>query len=460
MADLIFHDPSGKRSRRVRLISGLLIALGLLLAAGFFATLALAPRLPVLTLKDPHVLRALHVETAHTLKGHHGWTAIPHPKTLRAGPARPLAVGFYVSWDETSRSSLRAHVDQLDVVSPQWVGLTADGKLDVTKDPEARAIIAAAKTPPSLLPGVYNAKDGVWNGPAADQVVTHRAARTAMIAQLVALAKAQGFAGYVFDFENLSPAGVAAYPSFIAQARAALKPAGREVWVTAPFADDSWPLKALQASADALVLMAYDQHWGTGDAGPPAGQDWFQQHLAERMARLDPARTVVALGAYGYDWTLPTKTQRGQANAVTFTEATQIAHESDAQAAMDPASLNPTYGYSDDAGRMHAVWFLDAVTLHNQIRVADGFRPMGYALWRMGGEDPLTWTLMRHAYGAVNPGGLSDLAPGQGVDFDGTGEVLRVTDIPRAGHRTLGLDAATGLVSTETYDAKIGRAHV
>jgi spore germination protein YaaH len=54
---------------------------------------------------------------------------------------------------------------------------------------------------------------------------------------------------------------------------------------------------------------------------------------------------------------------------------------------MDPASLNPTFGYEDDAGRRHAVWFLDASTLHNQIRVADGFRPMGYALWRMGGED-------------------------------------------------------------------------
>jgi hypothetical protein len=304
MADLIFHDPSGRRSRWVRLVSGLLVALALMVGAGFFATLALAPRMPKLTLKDPHVLRALHVETAHGLKGKHAWTRIPHPRTVSragasVGPARPLAVGFYVSWDETSRASLKAHVDQLDVVSPQWVGLTADGRLDVTKDPEARGIIAAAKSPPSLLPGVYNAKDGVWNGPAADHLLTSARARTAMIAQLVALAQAQGFAGYVFDFENLSPAGVAAYPSFIAQARAALKPTGREVWVTAPFADDSWPLQRLQAAADALVLMAYDQHWGTGDAGPPAGQDWFQAHLADRMSLLDPARTVVALGAYG-----------------------------------------------------------------------------------------------------------------------------------------------------------------
>ena len=44
--DLIFHDPSGRRSRWVRLASGLLIALVLLIGAGFFATLAFAPGCP------------------------------------------------------------------------------------------------------------------------------------------------------------------------------------------------------------------------------------------------------------------------------------------------------------------------------------------------------------------------------------------------------------------------------
>ena len=45
--------------------------------------------------------------------------------------------------------------------------------------------------------------------------------------------------------ENLSDAGERAYPSFIVQARASLKPLGREVWVTTPFADDSFPIKPL-----------------------------------------------------------------------------------------------------------------------------------------------------------------------------------------------------------------------
>lgn len=450
--DLVFHDPSGRRSRRLRLLGGLLVSLVLLVGAGFFATLALAPRLPALTLKDPHSLRALHVETAHRLKGHHAWTAIPHPRrTSAGGPVRPLAVGFYVSWDEASRTSLRAHVEHLDVVSPQWIALQHDGRLDLTRDPEARAILAASKRRPALMPGVFNAREGVWDGPAADRLLTDPARRRALVQSLVRLARTQGYAGYVFDLENLSPAGVAAYPALLAEARAALKPLGREVWVTAPFDDPSWPLPRLQAAADAIVLMAYDQHWSGGEPGPPAAQDWFQRNLAAHMSRLDPARTIVALGAYGYDWTRGAKGAPGSASAVTFAEATQIAHDSGAQAVMDPASLNPTFAYADDAGRRHEVWFLDALTAFNQIRVADAFRPMGYALWRMGGEDPLDWRLLPHVYGAVRPDGLSDLAPGQDVEFDGAGEVLEVTDTPHPGRRTVTADPATGLITSAVY---------
>src|SRR5689334_17130919 len=141
MAGLIFHDPTGRRARRARLTGGLLTTLAAALAAGFFATLAFAPRLPGITLRDPHVLQAMHVETAPKLKGRADWTRIPHPKGQRAdAPARPLSVGFYVSWDENARESLADNVNQLDVVSPQWIALKGtDGDLDITRDDQARA---------------------------------------------------------------------------------------------------------------------------------------------------------------------------------------------------------------------------------------------------------------------------------------------------------------------------------
>src|SRR6476469_5595328 len=132
MSDLIFHDPTGRRARRVRLTGGLLVAFGALMVAAFFATVAFAPRLPQVTLKDPQVLSALHQETAHKLKGKAQWNSIQHPRTRAGagGPARPLSVGFYVSWDESSRESLTDHVNELDVVSPQWVFLSGnDGQL-------------------------------------------------------------------------------------------------------------------------------------------------------------------------------------------------------------------------------------------------------------------------------------------------------------------------------------------
>src|ERR1700742_1096894 len=101
MADLVFHDPTGRRARRVRFVGGLSASFVALLVAGFFATLAFAPRLPTVSLKDPNALTALHVETAHKLKGRSQWNKTPHPRASAAagGPARPLSVGFYVSWD-------------------------------------------------------------------------------------------------------------------------------------------------------------------------------------------------------------------------------------------------------------------------------------------------------------------------------------------------------------------------
>lgn len=464
MSDYIFHDPTGRRARRTGLAGGLLVAFAALMVAAFFATLAFAPRLPALQLRDPRVLTALHQESAHRLKrGRPAWTRIPRPHATAQGRAgapavnpatRPLTVGFYVSWDESSRESLRRHVDSLDVVAPQWIALAGSGgQVTVTPDARAEAIIAGAKHPPSLLPVVHNAKNAVWNGPEADALLLSPTARQRLIAELMTLAKARGYAGYVFDLENLSPKAAAAYPGFLAQAKAAFAPSGRDIWLTAPTDDEAWPLKKLQAAADVIVLMAYDEHYGTGDPGPPAGQDWFQSHVAAAMAELDPAKTIVALGAYGYDWALPSKWDpKGGAGAVTFNEATQTAHDSDAAVAMDEASLNANYGYEDETGRKHAVWFLDAPSMYNQIKVADGFRPLGYGVWRLGSEDPGIWRVLPHAYGQARADGLEAMTPGQDVDFDGAGEVLKVTATPTPGRRTLTLDKATGLISGETYD--------
>ncbi|MBN9319974.1 MAG: glycosyltransferase [Caulobacterales bacterium] len=450
----IFHDPSGKRAQRTNLVSGLLLSFAVLIVAGFFATLAFAPRLPNLALRDPQTLRGLHVETSHKGRhAHHRLTRVAAPRG-GAQTGRPISVGFYVPWDETSRASLHDNIANLDVVSPQWIALKGSaGDVQVTADPQGAALIANAKRPPSVIPLVHNAHDGLSDGPLADALLVNPAARAALIARLKTQAQSRGYAGYLFDFENLSERGLAQYPALLSEARAAFKPLGLEVWVATPVGDDAWPLKALQAASDTVVLMAYDQHYSTGAPGPVAGQPWFETTLAQEMVKLDPARTVVALAAYGYDWTLPDKDHPRQAPAETslFYEAVQSAHDAGADVRMDDDALNPTFGYQDDAGRRHTVWFLDAATVHNEIKTADDYRPRGYALWRMGAEDPAVWRFFRQPYGAASTAGLEAIAPSTGVDFNGTGEVLHVAARPTGGARTIEIDPDDGLISGETY---------
>jgi cellulose synthase/poly-beta-1,6-N-acetylglucosamine synthase-like glycosyltransferase/spore germination protein YaaH len=453
MDEFVFHDPTGRRARRANLGLGLLLAAAALMVAGFFATLAFAPRLPNLALKDPQVRQALHVETAHRLKRSFEWRRVPRPgKVAAGGRAQALSVGFYVTWDPDSRTSLLRHVNQLDVVSPQWILLDGSlGRVAVTSDPQAEAIIAGAKPAPSVLPMVHNYRNDGFDGPLANNLLLNPAAEKALISNLVVLAQQRGYAGYLFDLENLSPAALAHYPDLIAQARAALKSIGREVWVAAPFGDPDWPMQKIATAADTVLLMAYDQHWATGEAGPVAGQEWFEQTLAADMKQLDPQRTVVALGAHGYDWTLKDKTGPGSADTVEFYDATQLAHDADAEISFDDNELNPTFGYEDDNHRKHTVWFLDAATFHNEVKVADAYRPEGYAIWRMGAEDPAVWNYLRQPYGSAKTAGLERIAPSVGVDFDGTGEVLHVASSPTPGQRAIEIDPDTGLISGEDY---------
>ncbi len=454
MTQFVFHDPSGKRARKASFVAGLLLSLTAAVVAGFFATLAFAPHMPNLALKDPFVRSAMRLQMGPRAHGKPAWTRVPRPhKAPSGGALRPLTVAFYADWDATSAASLTAHVEQIDVLAPTWIALKGSlGLVDLTEDQKADAVLAKATHKPAILPVIHNAYDGVWNGKLADDLLVNPAARAALVKNLVSLARSRGYGGYVFDLENLSDRGMAAYPALVAEANKALDPLGREVWVTAAFDDPSAPLSQLQKASDALVLMAYDQHYSTGAPGPAAGQDWFEKNLDQRLSHLDENKTILALGSYGYDWTLKDKTGPGKSDNVTFHEATVAAADSDVKVSMDSNSLNPGFAYLDDAGRDHVVWFLDAATVFNEIKVADDYRPRGYGLWRLGAEDPGVWSVLPHAYGKVSPANLHAIPPTQDVDFDGGGEVLKVIGTPTPGKRSLEIDPDNGLISSEDYD--------
>ena len=138
-----------------------------------------------------------------------------------------------------------------------------------------------------------------------------------------------------------------------------------------PFDNPDWNYKEYAAISDYLMLMAYDEHWATGKPGAISSEKWFETLLAKRMKELDPAKTIVCIGNYGYDWS----NKKKEADEVSFQEAVLSARDSEAKITFDPAAKNPTFSYDEDDGSHHTVWFLDAVTVFNQIKAAANISP-------------------------------------------------------------------------------------
>ena len=92
------------------------------------------------------------------------------PKQLSAIQARsgsrPLTIGFYVTWDDSSYASLEKALPKLDWVVPSWLELTGpDLELKTGVDQKSVALLKAQKQRLSVLPMLQNASDGNWDGP-------------------------------------------------------------------------------------------------------------------------------------------------------------------------------------------------------------------------------------------------------------------------------------------------------
>lgn len=318
---------------------------------------------------------------------------------LARSPSGQEVVAFHVPWDAASAPDLAAHKDRIDVFAPQWVALIApDGTLRVTPDPAAQAVLKSAPGV-AVMPVVSNAHDSIWDTASASAMLVSAPARAKLIARLAALARTRGWAGYVFDFENLTPAGVAAYPAFVAQARKALATDRRKAWVTAFLSADPSVLQPLSKASDRLVLMAYDECWSTSTPGPVAGEDWLEQSLPAKLAGLDAGKAMLAVGTYGYDWPI------GKPATVVGVAAGQaLAAARGAQIAHDPASANAVFRYVDK-GQRHTVWMTDAHTWSYELAAARAAGLKGLAIWRLGLEDPAIWATpaAKAPYGVGNP---------------------------------------------------------
>jgi peptidoglycan-N-acetylglucosamine deacetylase len=406
----------------------------------------------------------LHVNSIHAAKPDSTTLDAAKPDSgamaaERAQP-RPLSIGFYNDFDNTSVDgpsfiSLRDHLSQLDWVIPSGLTLRgADMALNAELDMKALAFVRGARPKMPIMPLLQNVVEGNWDGENLATLLANPEARKARLAEIVALLEANNLQGLTVDLENLPEDAQDNMQAFMKEMADAFRPRGWRIVLCVPFDDPDWNYRVYAQLSDYLLLMAYDEHWETGAPGSIAGQRWFESALSKRMAELDPARTIVAIGGYGYDWS-----GGPNAKAVTFQDAMRTAQESQSPILFDRESANPHFSYVERGGAQHSLWFLDGATAFNEIHAADAYKPAGYALWELGAEDPSIWSVMARDYGASAPDSLSTIKPIAQFHFEGHGGLLSVASEREDGARSIALDPQSGAISDERY-AKLPTSYV
>jgi hypothetical protein len=164
---------SGRRRRWTR--RGLFAALLLLVlaAVGFASTVVSIPAPSPLPLgferRTPLRFRAQVAQLSHGITNLFAGAPKPRPGKVTQ---KPVSVGFYTTWSDSSAPSLVRHIGQLDWVAPTTLAIDKTGKVVEHEDQAFRRIMLGSLRRPLVVDVLQNVVGDDFSG-AATQALFH-----------------------------------------------------------------------------------------------------------------------------------------------------------------------------------------------------------------------------------------------------------------------------------------------
>ena len=327
-----------------------------------------------------------------------GPTDIAPPVVDPAPKKSKIVSGWLANWDMgTGLKSMTDNPGIINELSPFWYELSAEGNIKAANGTgNAHVLSVAREQGQVVIPTIHNN----FEGDRVERLIGNVESRDRLVNEIVNIANQNNYDGIDIDFEAVSPEYRGAFTGFVQVLSEKMHESGKLLSVTvmpktsepgSPYGASSQDYAAIAVSADRVRIMAYDNHYQGGDPGPVAPANWVDELLAFAVTVIPREKIVLGVPSYGYDWA-PTG---GKTNGrgITYEKAMSLANQHQRPVDFDGIAFSPVFTY-DAGGVKHYVWFENAASLSVKLDLVNKYDIGGIAIWRLGREDPGSWSVI------------------------------------------------------------------
>ena len=303
-----------------------------------------------------------------------------------------------LTWDYTYAGHSEDKINQikdikgLDVIIPTWFSIR-NGNGDMIDRGNQNYI----KKYKDLGIDVWAYLDNSFDPNITHEALSNENTRKKVINKTLELCKKYGMKGINIDFEHTKIDDRDYITDFVREFRQA---AGDDFIMTvdvtpqisADVTKEPYDRKALAEIADYMVVMAYDQHWGSSDkAGSVAQYKWVEGSVNVLFRNIPNKKMILGVPLYTRLW----KEAGGKVTSKTISmdEVARIIAAKGLKPVWDKESQQNYIEYQENNAD-YKIWIEDANSLEKKVSLVNKYNLAGVGSWRLGFETPNIWDVI------------------------------------------------------------------
>lgn len=288
----------------------------------------------------------------------------------------------------------------VNVVSPTWFSLSSnDGTI------KNLATLEYSKWAKSKGYQVWGLFSNSFNPSLTHEALKDFQTRQKMITELLHYSQIYQLQGINFDIENVNSEDGPLVTQFMREAVPYLHEAGLVVSMDITFAVDlsNWSTfyerKKLAKIADYLIVMAYDEHWGSSQIpGSVASLPWVEKNLQNLLTVVPNEQLILGVPLYTRLWKeqmMADGTKNVSSKALSMDKAKAWIGEKRLKPSYNPASgQNYVEYYDATEDTTYKIWLEDETSLKKRSELTTKYHLAGIASWSRTFGDQTAWTAL------------------------------------------------------------------